>query len=105
MLPKEQIAHDLSIVYMRNRYGIDVTGEFFLSGRNGDFTGFGDVKTEHFPDMDEMKKVKVGTGEKGFLGREKKKWEESGYLTDEIFVSMINDYHKAYKRFFELLSE
>ena len=91
MLSKEQIAHDLSMVYINNRYGIDVTGKFYVSGSDSNVSGSGDVKTNHFPDLDEIKKIKVGTGEKGFLGLEKKKWAESGFLMDEIFINMVND--------------
>lgn len=105
MLSKEQIAHDLSIAYINNRYGVDVTGQFNVSGSDGDISGSGDVNTEHLPDVDEIKRIKIGTGEKGLFGFEKKKWAESGFLIDDIFVNMINDYQKAYSRFLELLSK
>ena len=35
MLSKEQIAHDLTMVYMHNMYGIDVTGFFSINDGNG----------------------------------------------------------------------
>ena len=47
MISKEQIAHDLTIVYLNNRYGIDVGGH--ISVFDGD--GHGDVSTEKFPDI------------------------------------------------------
>lgn len=103
MPSKEQLAHDLSLIYLANRYGIDVNGYFSVSGNNGDISGSGDVKTAHLPDVNKVKKTKVGTGEKGFLGIEKKKWVSGGYVVDDIFVSMISDYRKAYLRFIQLL--
>jgi len=61
------------------------------------------VETEHFPDVNEPKMTKVGTGRTGFLGIEKKEWVESGYLVDGIFTNMIKDYYNAYSRFLKLL--
>ena len=69
MISKEQIAHDLAIVYMKNRYGINVTGDFYISGASGS----GTVKTERFPDASEPEYTKVKTGEKGLFGLERKK--------------------------------
>ena len=63
MLSNEKIAHDLAIVYLSNRYGIDISGGFSLT--NGD--GSGDIETEHLPATDEIKYKKISTGEKGFL--------------------------------------
>jgi len=100
MIPKEQIAHDLALAYINNRYGVDVSGDFFLS--DGD--GSGSVSTTHLPSVDSPKTVKVGTGQKGFLGIEKKQRVQAGYLVDDVFAKMINDYHVAYSRFLELLN-
>ena len=36
MTSKEQIAHDLTMIYMKNRYGINVSGNFYI---NDDFEG------------------------------------------------------------------
>jgi hypothetical protein len=106
MQSNEQIAHDLAIAYITNRYGVDVSGALTISGSDGNVSGYSEVTTEHFPDVDEIKKVKVGTGEKGFMGLvEKKKWVEAGYSVDEIFISMIVDYKKAYKRILGLLND
>jgi hypothetical protein len=99
MIPKEQIAHDLTIAYITNKYGVDVTGNFFIS--DGD--GSGSVTTKHFPDANVPNVIKVGTGEKGFFGIEKKQKVQSGYLVDDIFRNMINDYHNAISRFLSLL--
>ena len=106
MPSNEQIAHDLAIAYITNRYGVDVSGSFTASGSDGNISGYGEVTTEHLPDVDEIKKVKVGTGEKRFMGLvEKKKWIEVGYSVDEIFISMIADYKRAYERFLTLLND
>ena len=69
---KEQIAHDLAIAYINNRYGIDVSGDFSVNGTGESVYGSGSVSTERFPDVSAIKKIKVGTGKKGFLGFEKK---------------------------------
>lgn len=65
----------------------------------------GSVKTDRFPSVKKSKYIKVGTGEKGFLGFEKKKSVESGYEVDGIFTEMIEDYYQAYSRFLQLLKE
>lgn len=104
MISKEQIAHDLAISYINNRYGITVKGKFYVSQNDGEISGSGDVDTERFPKVDEPIKVKVNTGEKNFLGLNKKKYIDSGYVIDEIFIKMIDDYKKAYTRFLELLN-
>jgi hypothetical protein len=103
MVPKEQIAHDLTIAYINNRYGIDVTGDFDINTFDGDTSGSGSVKTEHFPDASAPNMIKVGTGKKGIFGIEKKQKVQSGYLIDALFIKMINDYIAAYNRFLELL--
>ena len=62
MISKEQIAHDLAIVYMKNRYGINVTGDLYISENSGS----GNIQTEHFPDVSEPEYIRVKTGEKVF---------------------------------------
>ncbi|MGH4118646.1 hypothetical protein [Clostridium sp.] len=57
-------------------------------------------KANLLPDIDVPRYIKVGTGEKVFLGIEKKKKVQSGYLIDDVFSNMIEDYYKAYARFF-----
>ncbi|MFR3729216.1 hypothetical protein [Lacrimispora sp.] len=108
MISREQIAHDLTMVYLNNKYGIDVTGDFNMYSNSSDDTvnsssGYGSVITNHFPNVKQPKYKKIGTGEKGFLGIEKKKKVPSGYLVDDIFNSMIDDYGLAYTHFLELL--
>lgn len=94
MISKEQIAHDLTIVYLNNRYGINVSGDF--SSSDGD--GHGSVDTKKFPAVVEMKYKKIGTGERGFLGIEKKVRVEDGFLADGIIDKLINEYYQTYER-------
>lgn len=81
MISKEQIAHDLAMVYMKNRYGIDVTGSFSIN--EGDGTGV--VTTERLPHTTEAAYAKVKTGEKGLFGIEKKEKVRSGEKVDNLF--------------------
>ena len=94
MISKEQIAHDLTIVYLNNRYGINVNGSISVS--DGD--GSGHVSTSKFPDCSEIKYKKIGTGERGFLGIEKKVKVEDGYKCDSIIESMIEEYYQIFSR-------
>jgi len=104
MTNKSQIAHDLSIAYINNRYGAEVRGKFSVSTYEGDVTGSGEVETERLPDVNRIRMVKVGTGEKHFFGlRERTTLVESGYEVDSIFANMIEDYYEAYSRFLALL--
>ncbi|GLJ80854.1 MULTISPECIES: DUF2510 domain-containing protein [Microbacterium] len=118
-MSREQIAHDLAIAYLNNRYGPEVTGEFSVtadqdwsgdSPRVTDVTGSGEVRTENLPRVDKirMDRVEVRTGERGFfgLGPEKVSTVEvdSGeFEVDPVFKNMIRDYFEAYFRFVELL--
>ena len=88
MISKEQIAHDLTMVYLSNRYGVYVEGDFSVS----DGHGSGNVRTMKFPHTSEIKYKKVGTGEKGFLGLEKKIKVEDGYHSDDIIDELISEY-------------
>lgn len=101
MIFKEQIAHDLTIIYMKNRYGIDISDDLSIT----DGTGAGTIGTEHFPSTSEPKYIKVGTGEKGFFGMERKKKIESGLKVDDLFDEMVDNYFKAYSHFINLLSK
>ena len=100
MISKEQIAHDLTMVYLINRYGISVNGDFSIN----DGSGFGNFHTNHFPDASEPKYVKVGTGQKGFLGLEKKDKVKSGNKVDDLFMEMVSNYNNAYEHFYRLLN-
>jgi hypothetical protein len=100
MISNEQIAHDLAISYLNNRYGVEVNGYFSVS--DGD--GSGNIDTERLPGLSELKMVKVATGEKGIFGRSKKKWVESGQKVDSVFNEMINEYFGAYSKFLQILN-
>lgn len=112
-IPKEQIAHDLAITYLNNRYGVVVKGSFSVDSTTdyetdavSDVTGEGSVETEFLPDLDEIETVSVETGERHLfgLGPRKTRLEQTGrYEVDPHLRRMIADYHKAYARFLELL--
>ena len=78
MITKEQVAHDLAIVYLNNRYGITVGGSFDYSCG----IGTGSVSTEHAP-------VSVCVGQDGTASINPKadKWLES------IYIEYVNAYH------------
>ena len=101
MIPKEQIAHDLTMVYMKNRYGIDVSGSIYINDNNGT----GTIETEHFPMVSDPQYVKVGTGEKGLFGLERKQKVQSGNKVDPLFLEMVQNYYSAYSHFYSLLCE
>ena len=105
MISNEQVAHDLALVYVINRYGAEVTGELNVSTYEGDVTGSGTIKTERLPDVDEARMVRVETGEKRLFGLvEKTKLVDSGeHAVDAVFIRMIDDYHSAYAKFLALL--
>ena len=101
MPTKEQIAHDLTMIYMRTRYGVSVSGDFNLCGGSGN----GSVKSEHFPDVFEPQYEKVGTGEKGIFGLEKKEKVQSGYVADDLLEEMTETYLHTYHRLYQMLCE
>lgn len=123
-IPKEQIAHDLAMVYLSNRYGVRVTGDFSVSASIGSFealtqndwtntvrivddvTGTGSVETENLPSLEDAVFRSVGTGEKFFfgLGPEKTRQVPTGELqVDEVFRNLIRDYQVAYGRILQIL--
>lgn len=95
MISKEQIAHDLTIVYMKNRYGITVTGDLYISENSGT----GTIQTEHFPDVSEPEYTKIKTGEKGLFGLERKQKVQSVNKVDPLFAEMVKNYYDAYSHF------
>lgn len=97
-MDREKVAHDLTIVYLRNRYGIDITGS--ISSDSGGY-----IETNHLPSTTVAQFVKVGTGEKGLFGREKKQKVQDGYLVDNILTDLVRDYKEAYERIYNLLGE
>lgn len=105
MIDNEQIAHGLTLAYINNRYGAEVSGSFYVSTIGDEVTGSGTVETGRLPHVGSKNMLKVGTGQKHLFGlRERKVWVESGtYRVDAIFREMIDTYHAAYARFLELL--
>lgn len=99
MITNETIAHDLAIIYLSNRYGTKITGDFRINDGNS----MGDIRSQHFPDADTPKYTVIGTGEKGFLGIEKKVKAENGYVVDDLFIEILKNYQVAYKHFLSLL--
>lgn len=97
MISKEQIAHELTMTYMHNRYGVDVSGSFS--------DGTGSIETNCLPSTQKPKNTKVGTGQKGFLGIEKKIKVQDGYVVDGIFSEMVEEYYRAYSKFLKLLAD
>jgi hypothetical protein len=97
LMDREKIAHDLAIVYLRNRYGIDINGSIDDSS--------GSIGTDHLPSTTEAKYVKVGTGEKGLFGIERKQQIQAGYAIGGVFENIVKDYRCAYERFYSLLGE
>lgn len=101
MISKEQIAHDLTIIYLENKYGIHVTGDIYISGDSGN----GTISTEHFPSVSEPDYIKVKTGEKGVFGLSKKQKVRAGNKIDPLFAEMVQNYYDAYTHFYRLLCE
>lgn len=109
----DQIAHDLAIAYINNRYGVNVTGKFSVESYKSydsdtvrEVTGEGTVETQHLPDLFDPRLVRVGTGTRSLfgIGPEKTRQEPTGeYAVDQVFRSMIADYRNAYQRFLQLL--
>ena len=101
MINKEQIAHDLTIVYLKNRYGINVSGNLSISGD----IGSGEIHTDKLPSPSEIKYKKVGTGEKGFLGLEKKDSIEDGYKSDTVINELVQEYYQVYGRILKIIED
>ncbi len=106
MIDREQIAHDLAMVYLQNRYGAEVSGEFSVETWGDDVTGSGRVETNRLPTVNSTRMVRGKTGEKRFLGLINKYEDiDTGeYKVDDVFVEMIDDYNAAYERFLELIT-
>ncbi len=100
MISKEQIAHDLAIVYMKNIYGIDINGDISIN----DGYGTGTITTEYLPSTKTPKFVKVETGKKNFLGIKQTEKIQSGMVVDSLFEEMLEEYYSAYSHFYNLLN-
>lgn len=95
MLTNEKIAHDLAIVYLSNRYGVQLDSNFRIRG--GD--SLGSIETCHFPSTDEPRYEEVDVGRKGLLGGSKKERVEVGRKVDPLFAEILKDYRAAYNYF------
>lgn len=107
MIDPEQVAHDLAMVYVHNRYGAEVTGSFEVNNYGDDVSGSGKVQTERLPHVDSTYMTKVSTGEKRFFGLiDRKELVDTGeYEVDDVFREMIRDYRAAYSRILTLISD
>lgn len=104
MVNNDQIAHDLAIAYINNRYGAEVTGSFSVSTIGNDVTGEGDVRTERLPAPGKIRHKLIKTGDKVIFGLvAKRKFAADGFAVDPVFEQMIEDYRLAYARFVDLL--
>ena len=107
MPTREQIAHDLALVYLANRFAVDVRGDFEVStDSDGDTTGTGSVWTENLPHVSRHRTKRVGTGDRHLwgLGPEKKVTVDTDeYEIDDTFAEMIAEYRLAYERILALL--
>lgn len=99
MINKEQIAHDLTMVYLNNRYGINVSGT--ISGISGNV--YGDVGTNKLPHVLENKYSKSKSGIKNIFSPKEKIPIEGEYISDDIIPKLINEYFDTYKRILETL--
>jgi hypothetical protein len=111
---QDQIAHDLAMAYIHNRYAAEVSGQFQISsstnyaGAVDDVTGSGTVETMRLPDVLEPETRRVKTGERHFFGRGPAKRADvptGQYVVDRIFRQMIEDYFNAYERFSQMLQD
>jgi hypothetical protein len=95
------------MAYVLNRHGAEVLGEFSVyTDSDNEVTGSGTVRTERLPNVDKVRMIKVGTGERQLFGLvEKKKSVEAGFEVDSTFEAMIKDYYNALAKFTELLNE
>ena len=79
MISKDQIAHDLAMAYINNRYGAEVSGQFSVETWNDEISGSGAVGTERLPDVNKVDMVRVGNGESTFLGSVRERsWSSQG---------------------------
>lgn len=105
MIDQEHIAHDLAMVYISNRFGVDVSGDISSYGEGDGMGIHGSIFTEHLPNMDSIIYEHIKTDEKGFLGIKKRKKIPAGLEVDSIFIDMISEYTKAFKHFKMLLKK
>lgn len=104
MVTREQLAHDLAIVYLNNRFGADVAGELSVNTFDDEVTGSGSVETSRLPGVNKVLVEHIPTGEKRFFGLiDKTRPVEAGYEIDSTFLEIIDEYLLARDRFHSLL--
>ena len=95
MMTKEQIAHDLAMVYMHNRYGITIEGSVS--------SGWGEIETKHFPSSSKIEYEEVELESRDIWGLNKTEKVEKGRKVDSILQKMYADYQYAYQYFYDLI--
>jgi hypothetical protein len=92
------------MAYVNNRHGAEVSGQFSVDTWDDKVSGSGTVETSRLPDVDKIRLIEIGTGEKYFFGlRERTELVEAGYAVTSAFEHMVEDYYTAYSKFLELL--
>jgi len=105
MISVQQVAHDLTLVYLRNRFGAEVSGEFEVDGSDGSVHGTGSVSTSRLPGFDEIAMKRVPTGEK-WLGLFGKTTEiPDGHAIDPVLEKLVDEYAAVYGKVLRLLRE
>lgn len=109
-----KLAHDLAMVYLNNRYGVEVHGSFGVSSSSNErdcvssVFGEGSVETDRFPGVDVRVTTRELTDERhlfGFGPRKSVEIATDEFAVDDEFREMISDYFDAYRRFSRLLNE
>ena len=96
MASNEHIAHELTMLYLYNRYGTVVGGNFT--------NGHGSIHTFQFPDAMSSELLDVRTDEVGFLGVRKVEKMPSSSVADEYFKAIVEEYRSVYERILEMLN-
>lgn len=97
MASNEHIAHELTMLYLYNRYGAWVTGDFSR--------GHGSINNVRFPSVIGTEKAtsNVTKGIKEFLGIGNVDERSSEEVARENFGELVAEYRQAYNIFLELL--
>ena len=98
MASNEHIAHELTMLYLYNRYGAWVSGRFS--------NGNGSIDNVRFPSVIDTEEVtsNVKKGIKEFLGIGNVDERSSEEVARENFGEIIAEYRQAYKLFLEMLN-
>lgn len=82
MLTSDEIAHNLTMVSMRNRYGIPILPKLH--------DGNGRISTIHAPALSEKKYENVAFEETETV-------LQTGYAEDDLFAEMVDAYDQIYE--------